>query len=124
MTGYRNGRNDPCPCDMVKKFKHCCGQVGAAVTAAPLPQSPELAALVVLLSQGPPGGGRGTSYRTAAVAAGSGGLWKILSVALLRQEKDALAALRQAAELLPQDAEAHANLGAELGPAVSGRQRW
>src|SRR4029077_20615185 len=34
--------------------------------------------------------------------------------ALLRQEKDALAALRQAAELLPQDAEAHANLAPEL----------
>src|ERR1700732_4429666 len=43
-----------------------------------------------------------------------GMLWKILSVALLRQNKDALAALRRAAELLPQDAEAHANLGAEL----------
>ena len=43
-----------------------------------------------------------------------GMLWKILSVVLLRQDKDALAALRRAAELLPQDAEAHANLGAEL----------
>jgi tetratricopeptide (TPR) repeat protein len=43
-----------------------------------------------------------------------GMLWKILSVTLLRQDKDALAALRRAAELLPQDAEAHANLGAEL----------
>ena len=41
-------------------------------------------------------------------------LWKVLSVALLRQDKDALSALRRAAELLPQDAEAHANLGAEL----------
>jgi tetratricopeptide (TPR) repeat protein len=41
-------------------------------------------------------------------------LWKILSVALLRQDKDAMPALRRAAELLPQDAEAHANLGAEL----------
>jgi len=43
-----------------------------------------------------------------------GMLWKILSVALLRQDKDALGALRRAAELLPQDAEAHANLGGEL----------
>jgi tetratricopeptide (TPR) repeat protein len=43
-----------------------------------------------------------------------GMLWKILSVALLRQDKDALAALLRAAELLPQDAEAHANLGGEL----------
>ena len=41
-------------------------------------------------------------------------LWKILSIARLRQGKDALEALRRAAELLPEDAEAHANLGSEL----------
>lgn len=44
----------------------------------------------------------------------SGLLWKILSVALMRQGKDAMPALRKAAELLPQDAEAHRNLGAVL----------
>jgi tetratricopeptide (TPR) repeat protein len=44
----------------------------------------------------------------------AGMLWKILSVARLRQGKDALDALRRAAELLPEDAEAHANLGSEL----------
>ncbi len=44
----------------------------------------------------------------------AGILWKILSVALMRQSKDALPTLRRAAELLPQDAEAHTNLGAEL----------
>jgi tetratricopeptide (TPR) repeat protein len=43
-----------------------------------------------------------------------GMLWKILSITLLRQGKDALPALRRTAELLPQDAEAHANLGAVL----------
>jgi len=45
---------------------------------------------------------------------GAGMLWKILSIARLRQGKDALEALRRAAELLPEDAEAHANLGSEL----------
>ena len=44
----------------------------------------------------------------------AGMLWKILSVALLRQGKDALAALRRAAELLPRDAEALGNLGEAL----------
>jgi tetratricopeptide (TPR) repeat protein len=44
----------------------------------------------------------------------SGLLWKILGVALMRQGKDAMPALRKAAELLPQDAEAHRNLGAVL----------
>ena len=41
-------------------------------------------------------------------------LWKIVSVALARQGKDALEALRKAAQLLPDDAEAHRNLGALL----------
>jgi tetratricopeptide (TPR) repeat protein len=44
----------------------------------------------------------------------AGMLWKILSVALLRQNRDALPALRRAAELLPNDAEAHGNLGTVL----------
>ena len=43
-----------------------------------------------------------------------GMLWKILSVALLRQGKDALQALRQTTELMADDAEAHRNLGAAL----------
>ena len=43
-----------------------------------------------------------------------GMLWKILSVALVRQGKDALTSLRRTAELMPRDAEAHCNLGAAL----------
>ena len=43
-----------------------------------------------------------------------GMLWKILSVALVRQGKDALQSLRKTAELMAQDAEAHRNLGAAL----------
>ena len=41
-------------------------------------------------------------------------LWKILSVAQMRQEKDALPALRRASELAPDDAEAQGNLGTYL----------
>jgi tetratricopeptide (TPR) repeat protein len=44
----------------------------------------------------------------------AGMLWKILSVALVRQGKDALQALRKTTQLMPQDAEAHCNLGAAL----------
>jgi protein O-GlcNAc transferase len=43
-----------------------------------------------------------------------GMLWKILSVTLGRQGKDALEAMRKTTELMPQDPEAHANLGAVL----------
>jgi tetratricopeptide (TPR) repeat protein len=41
-------------------------------------------------------------------------LWKIYSVALVRQGKEALGPLLRAAELLPQDAEAQCNLGGQL----------
>src|ERR1035437_3850437 len=41
----------------------------------------------------------------------SGFLWKALGVALQMQRKDALQALQQAAQCLPDDAEAHNNLG-------------
>jgi tetratricopeptide (TPR) repeat protein len=45
---------------------------------------------------------------------GEGMLWKILGVTLGRQGKDALHAMRKTAELMPQDPEAHGNLGAVL----------
>jgi tetratricopeptide (TPR) repeat protein len=44
----------------------------------------------------------------------AGMLWKILSVALIRQRKDALIALRRTADLMPLDPEAHSNLGSAL----------
>jgi tetratricopeptide (TPR) repeat protein len=44
----------------------------------------------------------------------AGMLWKILSIALLRQGKDAFPALRRTVELLPEDAEALVNLGETL----------
>ncbi|HVH84706.1 MAG TPA: sulfotransferase [Steroidobacteraceae bacterium] len=46
-----------------------------------------------------------------------GMVWKVLSVALLRQGKDALPALQRAVELLPDDAETHLNLGIALATA-------
>jgi tetratricopeptide (TPR) repeat protein len=50
----------------------------------------------------------------------AGMLWKVLSVALTRRDQDPLQALRRAAELMPQDAEAHRNLGTYL----SDRGQW
>ena len=41
-------------------------------------------------------------------------LWKILGIALMRQGKDPLPAMRRTVELLPEDAEAHGNLGLAL----------
>jgi tetratricopeptide (TPR) repeat protein len=52
--------------------------------------------------------------RAALGQANSGIFWKILSVALVRQNKEALAALRRAADLLPDDLEAQRNLTSAL----------
>ena len=121
-------RNEPCPCGSGRRFKHCCGQqlLAPGAGAKPRPPQPaaaaavrpldakELTALVGLIDQGQP---RPAEERAAALLAAhpeAGIVWKIFGVAQLRQGKDALAALRRAAQLLPQDAEAHANLGSEL----------
>ena len=50
----------------------------------------------------------------------AGMLWKILGVALVRQGKDAMAALRRTTELMPGDSEAHRNLAA----ACHARGQW
>ena len=47
-------------------------------------------------------------------------MWKILSVALVHQGKEALAELRRTTELLPADSEAHRN----LATALRGRGEW
>lgn len=51
----------------------------------------------------------------------SGFVWKVLGIALQIQGKEALSALKKAAELLPDDAETHSNLGVALN--VRGRPR-
>ena len=110
------GRNDPCPCGSGKRFKHCHGsQATAPPASTPTALGPqEIGALVALVSQDrlQEAESRAQSLLTEHPKAGM--LWKILSVTLVRQGKDALAALRRAAQLLPQDAEAHRNLGAAL----------
>jgi len=109
----RPDRNDPCPCASGKKFKHCCGQLVAAPAAGPADPR-EIGLLVGMVNQGHLAEAQARASALLRAQPESGVLWKVLSVALLRQGKDALPALRQAAQLLPQDAEAHANLGSEL----------
>ena len=108
------GRNDPCPCHSGRKYKECCGRVTAAAPPAAAPDPREIGALVELVTRGDPATAEARARALLAQQPGLGILWKILGVALMRQRKDALTALRRAAELLPEDAEAHANLGSEL----------
>ncbi|MGC1729608.1 MAG: tetratricopeptide repeat protein [Steroidobacteraceae bacterium] len=73
-----------------------------------------IGALVALIEQRRLGEAEEQARALLKTHPAEGMLWKILSVSLVRQGKDALPALRRTAELLPQDAESHANLGAAL----------
>src|SRR5208282_6488180 len=74
----------------------------------------EIGSLVALLNQQRLSEAEHGARTLLTVHPNAGMLWKILSVALLRQGREALPALRRTTELLPDDAEAHANLGAAL----------
>ena len=74
----------------------------------------EISALVALVDQERLGEAEHKTRALLTMHPNSGMLWKILSVALLRQGKDALQALCRTAELMPRDAEAHKNLGTAL----------
>src|SRR5271170_1061332 len=102
----RPSRNDPCPCGSGMRYKHCCGALQATAALPETPHAPEIPqggetlqgqetdALVAMINQG-----RLAEAETLARALlrnfpNSGVLWKSLSVALMRQGKDALPALR------------------------------
>jgi predicted O-linked N-acetylglucosamine transferase (SPINDLY family) len=122
-------RNDPCPCGSEKKYKKCCqdrleapavfrsagpmADVSALnVTAkgsAPTPAQMNLLAMLL-------NGGRYDELESQARLLveqypGSGLVWNILAASLRAQGKNELPALQRAAELSPQVAEIHGNLG-------------
>jgi tetratricopeptide (TPR) repeat protein len=117
-------RNAPCPCGSGKRYKHCCGLVRAALpgrapavapaAAAGAASVRELGALVAMLNEGRLHEAEEGALALLAVHPGTGMVWKILSVALVRQGKSALPALTKAAALMPRDAETHGNLGSAL----------
>lgn len=103
------GRNDPCPCGSGNKYKKCCA--GKATVAPPQVPQAEIGQLIDLFH----------AKRYAEVESRAslllqrnpdfGKAWKMLGAALGVQGKDALSALQKAAQLLPNDADAHYNLG-------------
>ena len=113
------GRNDPCPCGSGRKYKHCHG-LPAGAPPVPAQPDPELATLVTMLHAGALETVERRCRALLKARPADGLLWKILSVSLLRQRKDALAAMERAAQLLPQDAEVHLNLG--IGLAAAGER--
>jgi predicted O-linked N-acetylglucosamine transferase (SPINDLY family) len=113
------GRNDPCPCGSGKKYKKCCGQEGVA--AAPgnsarkqilTPEDTNL--LIALFNAGHYADLESNARALLEQLPNSGFVWKVLGLSLKMQGKDALQAMQKAAKLLPNDAEAHSNLGNAL----------
>ena len=107
-------RNEPCSCGSGKKFKHCCGV--PALTPVPPGAQGEGAELIRMLHEGRLSETEALALAQLRAHPEAGIVWKVLSVAQMRQGRlrEALPALHRAAQLLPLDAEAHANLGAAL----------
>jgi tetratricopeptide (TPR) repeat protein len=107
-------RNDICTCGSGRKYKKCCGQNSAAARALPPPAAPtrtDLARLTAHVNAGSHAELESAVRELLVRYTGTGCLWKVLGLALWAQGKDALPALQRATALLPQDAEAHSNLG-------------
>ncbi len=114
------GRNDPCFCGSGKKYKKCCAQrapekrpTGRGQRAASFPPD-TLSRIAELVNAGRYAELESVARELIALDPSSGVAWKVLSFSLARQGKDALAALENAAALMPEDAEAHSSLGNAL----------
>jgi protein O-GlcNAc transferase len=113
-------RNDLCPCGSGKKHKHCCevNQASRRIASdAAIPTSADFDPLLALFNTRRYSELENQvstlliSYPNAAFA------WQLLGGALQMQGKDALAAFQKVAELSPNDACAHFNLGVVLKSA-------
>jgi tetratricopeptide (TPR) repeat protein len=78
------------------------------------PGNSDIGALVALMNGNRFGEAENKARSLLGLHPDAGILWKILGVSLIRQGKEALQALQRAASLMPQDAEAHSNLGSAL----------
>ncbi len=112
------GRNDPCPCGSGKKYKKCCQEKSEFNPPAPeysgkvaAPTTAERNQLVALFNAGRHAELEARTRLLLERYPDSGFAWKVLGATLQIQGKDSLLALQKSTELLPNDAEAHYNLG-------------
>ena len=124
VPAVKLGRNDPCACGSGRKFKKCCSlrvlDPGPEQGSAPRVAPGDVSRLFDLMNAGryPE-----LEIESRALSDGhphSGLIWKMLGLALWMQGKESLPALQRAAQLLPEDAEAHCNLGNVLRAAGRG----
>ncbi len=109
------GRNDPCSCGSGKKYKNCClGKTEFHPPTSLVPAPAELDQLGALFNTGRYGELESRARLLLGPYPKSGVVWKLFGLSLQMQGRDALQAMKNAAGLLPQDAEAHANLAAAL----------
>jgi tetratricopeptide (TPR) repeat protein len=109
------GRNDPCSCGSGNKYKNCClGKAGFHPPNSSMPTSGEINQLDVLFSTGRYAELEDRTRQLLKQFPDYGVVWKLFSLSLQLQGKDALSAMQKAAELSPNDAEAHGNLAALL----------
>jgi tetratricopeptide (TPR) repeat protein len=117
-VSLKPSRNELCACGSGRKFKHCHGGLASAAALSPQTVSPQqIGALVALVQQDRAAEAEAQAWEALRAYPNAGLLWKILGVAQAHQRKDALQAMRRAAELMPGDAEALRNLGTALHDA-------
>src|SRR5450755_4227587 len=87
------GRNDPGPCGSGKKYKRCCAAQPVVALAAEIVNPREIGALLALVNEERLSEAEHRVRALLAMHPNAGMLWKVLSVALLRQGKEALQAL-------------------------------
>ena len=112
-------KNDPCPCGSGKIFEKCCQEWYEATKHKPsvkkaAPTATECNQLVALLDAGDYAELEARTRLLLERYPDSGFAWKVLGATLQMQSKDSLPALQKATEFLPNDAEAHYNLGITL----------
>ena len=123
----KQGKNDPCNCGSGKKFKNCC--YGKIVSRASAPSPDEFNRLVALFNSRRYAELENLTRQLIGRFPDSGFAWKLLGAALQMQGINALSAFQKTAELMPNDAEAHFNLGVvlkslgQLDEAVSSYRR-
>ncbi len=105
-------RNNTCPCGSGKKYKHCCERKGSI--NQPIPTPAEIKLLIALFNAQLFLEAENKTHLLLERYPNYGFGWKLLGACLERQGKEVLAAFQKAVQCLPEDAEAHNNLGFAL----------